>query len=101
MSRIYCKWIKNDTRKVNSFKAKNLREEDTFYRSILIIMKNRIDKELVNRNLVPSRSKAQELIESNFVKCNDKIINKCNYMVLEEDNLSIIENDRKQLMNLN
>ena len=57
-------------------------------------MKNRIDKELVNRNLVPSRSKAQELIESNFVKCNDKIINKCNYMVLEEDNLSIIENDK-------
>ena len=57
-------------------------------------MKNRIDKELVNRNLVPSRSKAQELIESNFVKCNDKIINKCNYMVSEEDNLSIIENDK-------
>lgn len=37
-------------------------------------MKNRIDKELVNRGLVPSRSKAQELIESSLVKCNDKVI---------------------------
>lgn len=57
-------------------------------------MKNRIDKELVNRNLVPSRSKAQELIEANAVKCNGKIITKCNYLVTENDELIILENDK-------
>ena len=57
-------------------------------------MKNRIDKELVNRNLVPSRTKAQELIEANVVKCNGKIINKSNYLVSEEDELTILENDK-------
>lgn len=57
-------------------------------------MKNRIDKELVNRNLVPSRTKAQELIEANVVECNGKIINKCNYIVTEDDQLTILENDK-------
>lgn len=57
-------------------------------------MKNRIDKELVIRNLAPSRSKAQELINSSLVKCNNKIINKCNYMVNTNDEISIIENDK-------
>ena len=57
-------------------------------------MKNRIDKELVIRALVPSRSKAQELIESGFIKCNNKVINKCNYMVSDTDELTIIENDK-------
>lgn len=42
-------------------------------------MKNRIDKELVERQLITSRTRAQELIESGYVKCNDKIIYKCNY----------------------
>ena len=57
-------------------------------------MKNRIDKELVNRGLVPSRSKAQELIESSLVKCNDKVITKSNYLVEENDALTILENDK-------
>lgn len=57
-------------------------------------MKNRIDKELVNRNLVPSRTKAQELIEANVVECNGKVIKKCNYIVTEEDELKILENDK-------
>lgn len=57
-------------------------------------MKNRIDKELVNRNLVPSRTKAQELIESNLVKCNDKIINKCNTMIEIDSIIEILENDK-------
>ena len=57
-------------------------------------MKNRIDKELVNRSLVPSRAKAQELIRSNFVKCNGKIIDKCNYIVDQDDILLILENDK-------
>lgn len=57
-------------------------------------MKNRIDKELVNRGLVPSRSKAQELIEAELVKCNDKIISKSNYLVDENDSITILENDK-------
>lgn len=59
-----------------------------------IKMKNRIDKELVNRKLVPSRTKAQELIDAGVVKCNGKIISKCNYIVLEDDELIILENDK-------
>ena len=46
-------------------------------------MKNRIDKELVERQLITSRTRAQELIESGYVKCNNKIIYKCNYLVSE------------------
>ena len=56
-------------------------------------MKNRIDKELVNRNLVPTRSKAQELIHSKKIKCNGKIISKCNFLVSESDELNVLEND--------
>ena len=57
-------------------------------------MKNRIDKELVERQLITSRTRAQELIESEYVKCNDKIIYKCNYLVSESDKLEIIKNDK-------
>ena len=39
-------------------------------------MSNRIDKEIVNRNLVASRSKVQELISNGFVECNGKIVKK-------------------------
>ena len=57
-------------------------------------MKNRIDKELVERQLITSRTRAQELIESGYVKCNNKIIYKCNYLVSESDKLEIIKNDK-------
>ena len=57
-------------------------------------MKNRIDKEMVERGLVPSRSKAQELIDSSFVKCNDKVISKCNYLVDDSDNIEVLSNDK-------
>ncbi|MDO5569021.1 MAG: TlyA family RNA methyltransferase, partial [bacterium] len=57
-------------------------------------MKNRIDKEIVARGFVPSRSKAQELINSDFIKCNGKVINKCNYLVDNSDCIEIITNDR-------
>ena len=57
-------------------------------------MKNRIDKELLKRQLVPSRAKAQELIEMGYVKCNGKVIKKCNYLVNEDDKLELIDNDR-------
>ncbi len=57
-------------------------------------MKNRLDKELVNRNLAPSRSKSQELITSNLVKVGDKIISKANHQVTETDIITILENDK-------
>lgn len=57
-------------------------------------MKERLDKILVSRKLVPSRSKSQELINSSLVKVNDKIISKCNYMVSEDDEISVLENNK-------
>lgn len=57
-------------------------------------MKERLDKELVNRNLVPSRSKAQELIKSSLVKCDGKIINKSNYLVNSNTLIEIIDNNK-------
>lgn len=57
-------------------------------------MKNRIDKELLKRGLIPSRSKAQELIEMGCVKCNNIIIKKCNYLVNDNDLLEVVDNDR-------
>ena len=57
-------------------------------------MGNRIDKELVSRNLVPSRSKAQELIKEGLIECNNKAIDKCNFLVNDNDILTIKKNDR-------
>lgn len=57
-------------------------------------MKTRIDKEVLIRGLVPSRSKAKELIEMGCVKCNNEIIKKCNYLVDDNDKLEIINKDR-------
>lgn len=57
-------------------------------------MKNRIDKELVERQLITSRTRAQELIESGYVKCNNNVIYKCNYLASESDKLEIIKNDK-------
>lgn len=57
-------------------------------------MKNRLDKELVLRGLAPSRSKAQELINSGFVVCSGKVITKCNYGVESNCEIKILENDK-------
>ena len=57
-------------------------------------MNNRIDKELVIRNIVNSRTKAQELIESGFVCCNGKLVNKPSFLVNLNDQLSILENNK-------
>ena len=56
-------------------------------------MKERLDKVLVFRKIVPTRSKSQELINSSLVKVNDKVINKCNYLVSDDDNIEIAAND--------
>ena len=54
---------------------------------------NRLDKELVIRNLVSSRSKASELIDNKCVLVNDKIITKQSYMCNEDDDIKVLEND--------
>ena len=54
----------------------------------------RLDKELVERSLVPSRTKAQELIKEKLVLVNGKVIDKSNYMVNELDSTEIKENDK-------
>ena len=57
-------------------------------------MKNRLDKELVDRELAPSRAKAQELIKARCVVCEGKIIDKNNYMVTEDTDITIKDNDK-------
>jgi len=52
----------------------------------------RLDKEIVERNLAPTRAKAQELIKSGNVKVNGKIINKASGDILPSDNIEIIDN---------
>jgi len=54
----------------------------------------RLDKALVERLLVPSRTKAQELIKEKLVLVNGKVINKSNYLVKETDVIEIKENDK-------
>lgn len=53
----------------------------------------RLDKELVNRSLVPTRSKAEELIKNNYIKVNNKVINKPSFDTKETDIITIIDND--------
>ena len=55
-------------------------------------MSNRLDKELTIRFNLPSRAKARELIESNYVLCNGKTINKSHFLVNDQDVLEIKEN---------
>ena len=50
---------------------------------------SRIDIELVNRNLINTRSKAQDAIKSGIVYCNGKCITKASYNVNETDVLTI------------
>ena len=55
-------------------------------------MSNRLDKELTIRFNLPSRAKAQELIESGYVLCNGKKINKSHFVVTDQDVLEINDN---------
>lgn len=57
-------------------------------------MKNRLDKEMVSRGMVPSRSKAQELINSNLVLCDGKVISKCGFIVTLDTLITILDNDK-------
>ena len=53
----------------------------------------RLDKELVERGLAPTRTKAQELIDNKYVKVNGKIITKASFSINDEDTIEIISND--------
>ena len=53
----------------------------------------RLDKELVNRSLVPTRTKAEELIKNNYVKVNNKIITKPSFDIKDTDIITILDND--------
>ncbi len=52
---------------------------------------NRLDKEIVDRNLAPTRAKAQELIKSGNVKVNGKVITKPSLDILPSDSVEIID----------
>ena len=49
----------------------------------------RIDIELVNRNLIDTRAKAQNAIKDGLIYCNDKLITKCSFDVSENDVIEI------------
>ena len=51
---------------------------------------NRLDKELVNRNFVETRTKAQELINSGAVVVNGKVQTKASLNVTENDDIKIL-----------
>ena len=53
----------------------------------------RLDKELVIRGLVPTRSKAQELIDNKYVKLNGQITTKASTSINDSDIIEIISND--------
>ena len=54
-------------------------------------MKERLDKFLVNNNFALTRTKSKELIKSNNVKVNDKIVTKASYIVKDHDKVEIID----------
>ncbi len=53
----------------------------------------RLDNYLVSSKLVESRNKAQELIKSNFVLVDEKIINKPNYQLSDQSKIRIIKQE--------
>lgn len=53
---------------------------------------NRLDKELVERGLAPTRAKAQELIKTNNVKVNNKICTKSSTEINADDIIEIVDN---------
>lgn len=57
-------------------------------------MKDRIDKELVRRGLVPSRAKAQELIGAELVLCDGNVVQKASFLVDDGNELTLQKSDK-------
>lgn len=55
---------------------------------------NRLDVELVERKMAPTRTKAQDLIKSNLVKVDGCISSKASLMVSNDNIIEIMENDK-------
>ena len=53
---------------------------------------NRLDKEIVERSLAPTRAKAQELIKSGNIKLNGNVATKSSLDVLDTDIIEIVDN---------
>ena len=62
-------------------------------KNVIIYNMNRLDKELVERNLVETRTKAQELISNKVVQVNGKIQTKASLTVNESDDIKILDNE--------
>ena len=57
----------------------------------MLILKERIDRVLVDLEIVPSRNKAQALIKAGAISVNGVVAKKANQLVSEEDNFVIFE----------
>ena len=62
-------------------------------KNVNIIDMNRLDKELVKRQMVETRTKAQELINSGSVVVNGKVQTKVSFNVEDCDNIEIIDTE--------
>lgn len=52
---------------------------------------SRLDKEIVERSLAPTRAKAQELIKNGNIKLNNKVVTKASIDVLPSDTIEILD----------
>ncbi|HID71643.1 MAG TPA: TlyA family RNA methyltransferase [Thermoplasmata archaeon] len=62
-------------------------------------MKERLDRLLLKKGMVSSRSQAQWLIRSGFVKCDGQIITKTGRMVSQDSHIEIGVMDGKEFIN--
>ena len=53
----------------------------------------RIDKEIVNRGIVDSRAKAQELIKQGKILVDNKVITKSSLQVSDKDKIEVLDNE--------
>ena len=53
---------------------------------------NRLDKELVEHGIAPTRTKAQELIKNGNIKVNGVVVNKPSFEINDNDKLEILDN---------
>lgn len=68
-----------------------MKEFQIEFGKIGVLMKERLDRYLVNNHFTDSRNKAKELIKSGSIKVNDNIITKASYSVKDNDKVEIID----------